>query len=255
QSLTVVATPPLSATLQVSSSSPPVGQTVTFTASAAGGTSPYTYAIAFGDGATGTGIVTTHAYSIAGSYTVKATVADSASPQASVATSVIVNVQVLVPLALAVPGNQTVIAGTWINFTIAASVNIGDAVSFSATGVPSGAHFDSTTGVFSWKPSASQTGSYTIIFTATDSSYPSAPTSKPLGIQVNQDPPGGSNGGNGGSGGGSNGSCTLCGTFPTISNNIGLLVVGGLLGLVSTIVVLTIKARTSLERTKRRVGI
>ncbi|TMI11174.1 PKD domain-containing protein, partial [Candidatus Bathyarchaeota archaeon] len=57
QSLTVVATPPLSATLQVSSSSPPVGQTVTFTASAAGGTSPYTYAIAFGDGATGTGIV------------------------------------------------------------------------------------------------------------------------------------------------------------------------------------------------------
>jgi len=68
QSLTVVATPPLSATLQVSSSSPPVGQTITFTASAAGGTSPYTYAIAFGDGATGTGIVTPHAYSIAGSY-------------------------------------------------------------------------------------------------------------------------------------------------------------------------------------------
>src|SRR5437899_1854089 len=254
QSLTVVATPPLSATLQVSSSSPPVGQTVTFTASAAGGTSPYTYAIAFGDGATGTGIVTPHAYSIAGSYTVKATVADSASPQASVATSVIVNVQVLVPLALAVPGNQTVIAGTWINFTIAASVNIGDAVGFSATGLPAGSSFNQATGVFSWKPSASQTGSYTVVFTATDSSYPSAPTSKPVGIQVNQDPPGGSNGGNGGSGGGSNGSCTLCGTFPTISTNIGLLVVGGLLGLVSTIVILTIKARTSLERTKRRMG-
>src|SRR3989454_59154 len=254
QSLTVVATPPLSATLQVSSSSPQVGQTVTFTASAAGGTSPYTYVIAFGDGATGTGIVTTHAYSIAGSYSAKVMVTDSASPQASVATSVIVNVQVLVPLALAVPGNQTVIAGTWINFTIAASVNIGDAVSFSATGLPAGASFNQATGVFSWKPSASQTGSYTIVFTATDSSYPSAPTSKPVGIQVNQDPPGGSNGGTGGSGGGSNGSCTLCGTFPKISTNIGLLVVGGLLGLVSTIVILTIKARTSLERTKRRMG-
>src|SRR2546425_940024 len=254
QSLTVVATPPLSATLQVSSSSPPVGQTVTLTASAAGGTSPYTYVIAFGDGAAGTGIVTTHAYSIAGSYSAKVMVTDSASPQASVATSVIVNVQALVPLALAVPGNQTVIAGTWINFTIAASVNIGDAVSFSTTGLPAGASFNQATGVFSWKPGASQTGSYTIVFTATDSSYPSAPTSKPVGIQVNQDPPGGSNGGNGGSGGGSNGSCTLCGTFPTISTNISLLVVGGLLGLVSMIAILTIKARTSLERTKRRMG-
>src|SRR5205807_6707533 len=116
QSVTVVATtPPLSATLQVSSSSPQVGQTVTFTASMSGGTSPYTYAIAFGDGATGTGSITAHAYSIAGSYTAKVTVTDSASPQASVTSSVTVNVQALVPLALAVPGNQTVIAGTWIN--------------------------------------------------------------------------------------------------------------------------------------------
>src|SRR5207245_1842212 len=175
QSLTVLATPPLSATLQVSSSSPQVGQTVTFAASTSGGTSPYTYTITFGDGATGTGSVTTHAYSIAGSYTAKVTVTDSASPQASIAASKIVNVQTLVPLALAVPGNQTVIAGTWINFTIAASVNIGDAVSFSATGLPAGSSFNQASGVFSWKPSASQTGSYTIVFTATDSSYPSAP--------------------------------------------------------------------------------
>src|SRR5205807_1204351 len=144
---------------------------------------------------------------------------------ASVTSSVTVNVQALVPLALAVPGNQTVIAGTWINFTItAASMNVGDAVSFSATGLPAGASFSPITGVFSWKPDASQIGSYTIVFAATDSSYPSAPTSKPVGIQVDQDPPGGSNGGNGGSGGGSNGSCTLCGTFPTVSPNIALLV-------------------------------
>ncbi|TMH94463.1 PKD domain-containing protein [Candidatus Bathyarchaeota archaeon] len=255
QPVTVVATTPLSATLQVSSSSPQVGQTVTFTASAAGGTSPYTYTMAFGDGATGTGSITTHAYSIAGSYTAKVTVTDLASPYASVTSNVMVNVQALVPLALAVPGNQTVVAGTWINFTIAASANIGDTVSLSATALPAGSSFNQATGLFSWKPSASQTGSYTIVFTATDSSYPSTPTSKSTGIQVNQDPPVGSNGGNGGSGGGSNGNCTLCGTFPTISNNIGLLILGGLLGLVSTIVVLTIKARTSLERTKQRMEI
>jgi len=219
-----------------------------------GGTSPYTYTIAFGDSATGTGSITTHAYSIVGSYTAKVTVTDSASPRASGTSNVVVNVQALVPLALAVPGNQTVVAGTWINFTIVASVKIGDTVSFSATGLPAGSSFNQATGFFSWRPSVSQTGSYTIVFTATDNSYPSAPTSKPVGIQVNQAAPGGSNGGNGGSGGGSNGSCTLCGTFPTISTNIVLLVVGGLLGLVSTIVFLSIKARTILERTKRRMN-
>src|SRR5207302_11212125 len=84
QPVTVVPTLPLSATLQVSSSSPQVGQTVTFTTSAIGGTSPYTYTIAFGDGANGTGSITTHAYSVAGSYTAKVTVTDLASPYASV---------------------------------------------------------------------------------------------------------------------------------------------------------------------------
>src|SRR2546426_672816 len=207
QSITVVTTPPLSTSLQVSSSSPQVGRTVTFTASATGGSSPYTYTITFGDGAIGTGSTTAHAYSIAGSYTARVTVTDSASPQASVATSVTVNVQALVPLALAVPGNQTVIAGTWINFTITAtSVNIGDAVSLSATGLPAGSSFHRATGGFSLRPNPSQTGAYTIVFTATDSSYPSTPTSKPMAIQVNQAAPRGSNGGTGGSGGGSNGS-------------------------------------------------
>src|SRR5207245_10891500 len=114
QPMTVVATTPRSPTLQISSSSPPLGQKVTFTALATGGTSPYTYTMAFGDGATGTGITTTHAYSVAGSYTAKVTVTDSASPKASVTSGVIVNVQASSPLALAVPGNQTVIAGTWI---------------------------------------------------------------------------------------------------------------------------------------------
>jgi hypothetical protein len=157
---------------------------------------------------------------------------------------------------MAVPGNQTVTAGAWINFTVtAASANIGGAITLSATGLPTGAAFDPTTGRLSWRPSANQTGSYTIVFTSTDSSYPSAPTSKPIGIQVNQAAPGGSNGGNGGSGGGSNAGCTLCGIFPRISTTIGLLVVGGLLGLVSTLAVITIRARGSLERTKRRMRV
>ena len=256
QSVTVVTTPPLSATLQVSSSSPQVGQTVTFTASATGGTLPYIYAIDFGDGATGTGSTTTHAYSIAGTYTAKVTVSDSALPKASISKSVTVNVQALIPPALTVPGNQTITAGTWINFTLtAASLNIGGTTSLSATGLPAGASFNQTTGGFSWKPGPSQTGSYTVVFTATDSSYPSTPTSKPMVIQVNQAAPGGSSRGNVGSSGSSNGGCTLCGVLPKISANLSLLVIGGLLGLVASLGLLTIRARASLERTKRRLRI
>ncbi len=184
------------------------------------------------------------------------TVTDSASPKTSILTSKTVNVQALVPPTLSVPGNQTIVAGTWINFTVTAvSLNTGGTVSISATELPAGASFNQATGVFSWKPSSSQIGSYTVVFTAMDSSYPSAPKSKPMGIQVDQAAPGGSNGGSGGSGGSSNGSCTLCGIFPRISTNTGLLLVGGFLGLLSTLVVFTIRARTSLERTKRRMEI
>ena len=255
QSVTIFAMPQLSTTFQASSSSPQVGQAVTFTESATGGTSPYAYTLTFGDGGTGTGDPVTYAYSSPGSYTATVTVTDSASPQASVSASMTLNVQALIPPTLTVPGNQTVTAGTWINVTVtASSVNIGGTIILSATGLPAGASFDPTTGLLSWKPSTSQTGSYAIIFTASDSSYPSTPTSKPMEIQVNQAAPGGSNGGNGGSGGGSNGSCALCGIFPKISTSIGIFVVGGLLGLVSALAVLTIRTRASLERTRRRLG-
>jgi preprotein translocase subunit SecY len=74
-----------------------------------------------------------------------------------------------------------------------------------------------------------------------------------VGIQVSQAAPGGSNEGNGGSGGGSNGSCLYCGILPTITSSILLLVIGGLLGLMTSLALLTIRARASLERTKRRM--
>ena len=254
QSVTIFATPPLSTTFQASSSSPQVGRTVTFTTSATGGTPPYTYTVAFGDGRTGAGSSVTHAYSAAGPYTATATVTDSASPGASISASVIVNVQALIPPTLAVPGNQTVAAGMWINLTVtASSADIGGTVTLSATGLPAGAAFDPATGLFSWRPSATQAGSYTIVFTAADSNHPSTPTTKPMGIQVNHAAPGGSNGGNGDSGRGSSGSCTLCGIFPK-SATIGLLAIGGLLGLVASLAALTIRARASLERAKQRLG-
>ncbi len=249
-SITTFTVLPLSTTFIASTSTPGLGQPVTFTASATGGTPPYTYSISFGDGGTASGNSATHTYSTLGSYVANLTVTDSAIPQASVSASLTINLQSLTPPVLTIPGNQTVAAGNWINFTVTASpVNTGGTVTLSATGLPTGATFDTTTGAFSWRPSVGQTGIYTIVFIATDSSSPSTPASKPMGIRVNQAaPPGGSNGGSGGGGGSSNGSCLFCGILPSIFSRIGLLIIGGLLGLISTLALFTIRARAILNR-------
>ena len=74
------------ASFAFSPSSPTVGQPVTFTGSASGGTSPYSFAWNFGDGATGTGSTVTHTYTASGSFTVLLTVTDSASQSHSQST-------------------------------------------------------------------------------------------------------------------------------------------------------------------------
>ena len=253
-----VSVPPvLSTGFSFQPTSPLVNSAVSFTAITTGGVPPYSIGWDFGDGTVGSGASITHSYTAAGSFTVTETSTDSSalSQSATISHSVTVFTTLPTPPTLTVPANQTVIAGTWINFTVTAgTVNTGGSVIISTTGLPPGATFDPSTGVFSWKPSSSQTGTYTIVFIATDSSSPSTPTSKPMGIQVDQASPGGSNGGNGGSGGGSSGSCPLCGIFPVISSSVGLLIVGGLLGLVVSLALLTIRARATLERRKRRTN-
>jgi len=248
--------PPVLSGFSFQPTSPLVNSAVSFTAITTGGVPPYSIGWDFGDGTVGSGALITHSYTAAGSFTVTENSTDSSALSQSVTSSHSVTVFTTLPTppTLTVPANQTVIAGRWINFTVTAgTVNTGGSVIISTTGLPPGATFDPSTGVFSWKPSSSQTGTYTIVFIATDSSFPSTPTSKPMGIQVDQ-AAGGSNGGNGGSGGGSSGSCPLCGIFPVISSSVGLLIVGGLLGLVVSLALLTIRARATLERRKRRTN-
>ena len=253
QTVIVYVSLPLSATFTASLSTPQIGQTVTFAAAATGGTSPYTFTVNFGDGNSASGTSVSHAYSAVASYTATLTVTDSATPQAALVTKTI-SINVLgIPPTLTPITNQTVISGTWINFTVTAASNAGGTVTLSATGLPTGASFDPTTGDFSWKPTSSQTGTYVIVFTATDSTAPSTPTSKPMQIQVNQAAPGGSNGGNGGSGGSSGSGCFYCGVIPKVGGTFTLLVVGGLLGLVFSLALLTFRARASLEQSKRRM--
>ncbi len=72
--------PSLTSNFTFNPSSPQTNQQVTFTGSASGGTSPYSFSWTFGDGSTGSGSTVTHSYSSAGTFTVVLTVKDSGSP-------------------------------------------------------------------------------------------------------------------------------------------------------------------------------
>ncbi len=79
--LTTATPPALTTGLSFTPSSPLTGQTVSFTGTASGGTTPYTFSWSFGDGATATGQSPSHTYSSAGTYTVTLTVTDASTPQ------------------------------------------------------------------------------------------------------------------------------------------------------------------------------
>ena len=91
QSLTVTnPPPPLTSSFRYSPSSPQTGQQTTFTASASGGTTPYSFNWSFGDGGTGTGSSPSHTYQTTGSYPVALTVTDSNGQKTSTTQTVTV---------------------------------------------------------------------------------------------------------------------------------------------------------------------
>jgi len=94
QAITVTSPPPpppsLTASFTASLSNPVVEQTISFTGSASGGTSPYSYAWNFGDSSTGSGSPVSHVYQTAGVYTVVLTVTDTAGHVASASNTVTV---------------------------------------------------------------------------------------------------------------------------------------------------------------------
>src|SRR3989449_4403420 len=68
--------------------SPSVGQSVNFTATATGGTVPYTFTWAFGDGSTASGRSVLHSYTAAGSFTAILTTSDSGGKTSTVSKTV-----------------------------------------------------------------------------------------------------------------------------------------------------------------------
>lgn len=93
---------------------------VTFSANAAGGTAPYSYAWTFGDGGTGTGSATSHTYTSAGTYSAQVTITDAVGLQArTVMTVTVVNFSVTIsgtpttgPPPLIVAFTSTLTGGT-----------------------------------------------------------------------------------------------------------------------------------------------
>ncbi len=91
---------------------------------------------------------------------------------------------------LTVPEPLTVEEGRLLTLQVSASDGDvpGNSVVLSASGLPSGATFDPSTGTFSWRPDVGVAGNYSIFFTATDNGVPHLSSSNTLQITVTQRP-------------------------------------------------------------------
>ena len=111
----------------------------------------------------------------------------SASDADGIVGSTVLNLRANGLPVIAPPAPVTVTTNTPATFRVTATDPENDTVSFSATGLPTGATFNSATGEFSW-PTATPAGSYTVSITPSDGYENGAVTT--VTVTVN-DPPGG----------------------------------------------------------------
>src|SRR5213596_2168135 len=177
--------PALSASFTYSPSSPQIGQTVSFTGSASGGTQPYSYSWSFGDGSTGTGSSAKHTYSSAGTLTVALTVKDNGSPQQTTTSQQSITVSGAPPpltASFAYSPSSTQ-AGQPITFTASAS---GGTSPFTF----SWSFGDGSTGTgSSVTHTYSSAGSFTTALTVKDSSSPQQTATSQMTVAVTSPPP------------------------------------------------------------------
>ncbi len=106
----------------------------------------------------------------AGTYSITFQARDASATGSSTMT-IAVNNQNQAPAFTSKPASQTIDEGVLLAFTVAATDPDGDAVTFVATKVPSGATFTAAqddTATFKWKPTNTQAGAYTVHMEASD---------------------------------------------------------------------------------------
>src|SRR2546428_1686228 len=171
QGVTVTSSSPAPLGARVSSprTAADVGQSITFTCTAGGGTAPYTYAWTLGDGNSASGSVTSHAYQSTGSMSVTCTVTDAATANAAASTSVDISPS---PAVTASANRAAAAPGSNITFTAQATGGPGTftayASSFGAGTTRTGAQITHT---------YTQTGSFQTTVVVTDGNGGTAPRS------------------------------------------------------------------------------
>jgi len=177
----IVTTSTLSASFTFSPSFPQAAQQITFTASATGGTAPYSYAWSFGDGSTGTGTSATHAYSSPGSFTATLTIKDSGSPQQTATSQQTLKVVNPSPPPLTATFTYSP-SSPVVGQTVMLSASASGGTSPYTYGWSFG---DGTTGTgSSLTHTYSVAGSYNVTLTTTDSSGQSVTSSKTVVVSL-----------------------------------------------------------------------
>ena len=95
-------------------------------------------------------------------------IANDGAADSNIANVMITVVPLADPPVLATIGNQTIAEGALLSLELSASDPDGGQLTFSASGLPTGATLDPATGFFSWTPNFNQAGSYTLTFSVID---------------------------------------------------------------------------------------
>ncbi len=127
----------------------------------------------------------TPTFAQSGSYPVTFTATDNGTPVLSDSEAITITVTNTnrAPTLTAI-GNKTVAENALLTFTISATDADGDTLTYSASGLPTGATFNPGTRTFSWTPSYTQSGSYPVTFTATDNGTPVLSANETITITV-----------------------------------------------------------------------